>query len=191
MISETICALPSKPELTRALGREVERARRYERPLTLYLLSVVGLRTTESIYGAQGVIKLLQTIHDRGQALVRGGDLFGHWQGEMFILAMSETTLQNSVGGLTRLQRELGRYHTKAGNLTFDVGMAALYTEDSIPTLLMKAEKRLHQQRAYRREQVWQAQVALWIPTGERETLHIADVFAHRTFCHEQEGKTI
>ena len=191
MISGNTYALPSKPELTRALGREVERAQRYERPLTLYLLSVVGLRTIESTYGAYGVLKLLQTLHDRGQALVRGGDLFGHWQGDMFVLAMSETTLQDSVGGLTRLQMELGRYHTKAGNITFDVGATALDTQDSIPTLLTKADERLHQQRMRRREQVWQAQVTLWIPTGERETLQIADVFAHCTLCSEPEGETI
>ena len=162
MITDHAYQLPTKPSLEDALERELSRARRHQRPLTVGLLGVDRLWAVESAYGARGVLKLLETLQERGGRLVRGEDLFGHWQGALFLLAMPETTLRGAISGLNRVKMQLERYHTRAGCLKLNVGVAALATGDDTFTVVAKADAMLRWQQACEQDCTWKGLTTLW-----------------------------
>lgn len=130
-----------------ALGqREVERARRYARPLAALQVDVVQLQALAAAYGRGVADEVLTGLGTRLRSQTRGIDLVARHGGEAFVLLLPETTAEGARLVAERLQRALpaASIPTAAGpqRVTLSLRLASLGpSTNSLASLLADAEQ--------------------------------------------------
>lgn len=72
---------------------ELQKARRYQRPLTMIMFDVDNFKNINDNYGHPVGDRVLKEITDRVKIALRNSDVFARWGGEEFIILSPETTL--------------------------------------------------------------------------------------------------
>jgi len=166
-------ALASTDQLTRLLNRpaclgmlavEIERANRYERPLTVALIDLDRFKRINDTYGHAVGDEVLRHVSDVLRANVRNVDALGRYGGEEFLLVMPETDLDGGIASAESLRRVVGRtpltIETPGGpteiKVTISVGIAGHFGTRSldIDGLLREADGALYEAKERGRDQV-------------------------------------
>ncbi|MDZ4159749.1 MAG: sensor domain-containing diguanylate cyclase, partial [Anaerolineaceae bacterium] len=139
--------------------REMERARRFKRPLALLFLDIDHFKRVNDQYGHMIGDQALQQISLRLVQNLRSIDLFSRFGGEEFAILLPDT--DNAAARLTaerlRLSIEAEPIPTERAplDLTVSIGVASL--EDETPdlrTLIEKADQALYQAKQGGRNRV-------------------------------------
>ncbi len=85
------------------LGEELARSRRYGRPVSLAILDVDGLKTTNDIYGHLAGDQALKKIGYILRENVRGSDVVARYGGDEFAIIMPETGKEEAINVIKRL----------------------------------------------------------------------------------------
>jgi diguanylate cyclase (GGDEF)-like protein len=111
-------------------AREVERARRFNHPLSLLFFDIDDFRSVNNKYShATGNI-ILQTLVQRCRTILRSVDVFTRFGGDEFVALLPETDLANAQAVARRLVDELAaaKIPTPHGDLsvTVSIGLTML-----------------------------------------------------------------
>jgi diguanylate cyclase (GGDEF)-like protein len=111
-------------------AREVERARRFNHPLSLLFFDIDDFRSFNNKYShATGNI-ILQTLVQHCRAILRSVDVFTRFGGDEFVALLPETDLANAQAVARRLVDEMAaaKIPTPHGDLsiTVSIGLARL-----------------------------------------------------------------
>ena len=130
------------------LVHEVERARRYNMPLSLLFLDIDDFKQINDTLGHQhgdAIIREVGTILKGG---IRLADLLCRYGGDEFVLLMSQTPLEQALLLAERLRRLIARTPiTQAGlgsQLTVSIGAAGLTAGMSLEALIKAADAALY-----------------------------------------------
>jgi diguanylate cyclase (GGDEF)-like protein len=85
--------------------REIERARRFARPLTAILFDLDCFKQVNDRYGHNTGDQVLRTVADRVNRNVREVDVLGRLGGDEFIILLSETDLFTASNMAERLRK--------------------------------------------------------------------------------------
>ncbi len=115
--------------LEEAMDRELARAQRRQTPICLALLDVDNFKRLNDTYGHQtgddALVHLARVIRET----VRPNDTLARYGGEEFLIILPDTSLEDAVAALTRLQRELTKRFFMHKNekllITFSAGVTA------------------------------------------------------------------
>jgi len=130
-------------------AREVERARRYARPLSVLSLDIDYFKSINDTYGHQAgdeaLRRFCQTIRDS----LRDGDTLGRLGGEEFAIILPETDGPRAVAVGDRLRRKIEQIAVPTDDrhfqLTVSIGVADLLAdESSIEPCLRRADQALY-----------------------------------------------
>lgn len=143
-----------------ALTRELARARRSRRPLSVVVLDVDNFKKLNDARGhATGdaaLVHLAKVIRHT----VRPTDLIARYGGEEFVIILSETGAEEGVRVARRLQRELTRRFFLHGQerllITFSAGVSQYADGESAATLLNRADKAMYQAKLQGKNRVVQ-----------------------------------
>lgn len=91
VFSDPLTGLCSRQFLKKVGPNEIERAKRYGRPLSLVLFDLDGFRRINDIYGHELGDKILQRTAQLLMSHCRKADILVRWGGE-FLLILPETT---------------------------------------------------------------------------------------------------
>ena len=113
--------------LEEAMDRELARAQRRQTPICLALLDVDNFKRLNDTYGHQtgddALVHLARVIRET----VRPNDTLARYGGEEFLIILPDTSLEDAVAALTRLQRELTKRFFMHKNekllITFSAGV--------------------------------------------------------------------
>ncbi len=110
--------------------REVERARRFNRPLTALFFDIDGFRNFNNIYShATGNI-VLEAVAERCKSVLRSVDILARYGGDEFVILLPETDIPTALGIARRLREEVAatKVDTSHGELsvTISLGVAKL-----------------------------------------------------------------
>lgn len=106
------------------LVREVERARRYARPLTIGYIDIDDFKLVNDTYGHQAGDRLLQRVARTVQEQVRDVDLAGRLGGDEFLLLLPETGTDDACATIARLAEALRSAAQDEGYpVTFSIGV--------------------------------------------------------------------
>ncbi len=94
---ETLTGLLRREAVLELLGREIERARRYRRPLTIALVDIDHFKRVNDAYGHQAGDKVLQAVADELSRGLRSTDSVGRYGGEEFLIILPETSIDRSA----------------------------------------------------------------------------------------------
>ena len=140
---ESLTGLLRREAILEQLDRELQRAQRYRRPLTVALADLDHFKQVNDRYGHLVGDALLRRVSQVLSADLRSADFIGRYGGEEFLLVMPETSLSQAVWVAEKLRRRvqamsLGLDDGSRLSVTLSIGLATL----ADPSLPEKASNR-------------------------------------------------
>ena len=140
-------------------NKQLNIARRYQRPLTLIILDVDHFKNINDRYGHAIGDLVLKNIANACKTLLRSADIFGRYGGEEFVAVCPETDMKGTAILAERL-RTLVQEMTipevlNLSNVTISLGVAMMSPSDTdIGQTISRADKALYQAKQQGRNKV-------------------------------------
>jgi diguanylate cyclase (GGDEF)-like protein len=139
---DPLTGLPNHRAVLEQLGKELDRAERFERTACLLFLDLDHFKALNDGYGHQAGDEALCAFGQLMQQHVRSTDTVGRWGGEEFLVIFPETTLQEAQTIAERI-REAVSHQTFAISgglhLTCSIGLACFPSHFSTQEALITA----------------------------------------------------
>lgn len=146
------------------LAEEIERARRYDRSLSVVLIDIDHFKKVNDTLGHQAGDEVLVSVSDELRNTLRKSDCAIRWGGEEFLFVFPETDGMEAAGIVNRLRSHLESHPvdvtTNDGTpvpVTVSGGVAELSSDDTLETLVDRADQAL-----YRAKETGRNRLAAW-----------------------------
>jgi diguanylate cyclase (GGDEF)-like protein len=155
---DALTGLPNRRHFDEALARDLSRARRSGRPLSLVILDIDHFKAINDGHShATGD----NVLHEVGMVLTSGcraSDLPARLGGEEFALLLSDTPLHEAEQVCARI-RERFHAHRDWGaveglQVTFSAGLAELGEDESGSSLMQRADQALYRAKSEGRDRI-------------------------------------
>jgi diguanylate cyclase (GGDEF)-like protein len=137
------------------LAREIARALRYKRRLSLLALDLDGFKAINDRIGHLAGDAVLAELGERMREVVRSADVACRIGGEEFAVILPESAMEDAEGLYDRLQRAVSsRPLGEAGTLSLSGGVAEVREEDDPSALFERADRALYRAKQSGKGQV-------------------------------------
>lgn len=175
--TDALTGAASRRHFELSAERDVARALRESRPLSLLMLDIDHFKAINDRYGHAGGDRILQACVAACQARVREADLVGRLGGEEFAVLLPDTSDEDAVLVAEQLREGLARLRVPldegpAVSFTVSIGVAQLH--DRLDSLLRSADAALYEAKRAGRDRVSRA-----APAGTPARDLAADATAH------------
>jgi diguanylate cyclase (GGDEF)-like protein len=157
-IVDGLTQIHNKRYLFEALDKELIRARRYDRQLSLLIFDIDFFKNINDQYGHLAGDHVLRELARIVQERIRRDEVFARYGGEEFVIVLPETPL---AGGVALAENLRGRVETHAfafqGEripVTISVGCAMLAEEKTAAELIQRADDKLYEAKRAGRNRV-------------------------------------
>lgn len=141
---------------------EIERERRYKRPLSLMMIDIDDFKSYNDTHGHLVGDLVLQQIGSLIKKSTRGCDYVARYGGEEFAVILPETSKQEAMIVAERIRTSIAEYPfttttgTSLGNVTVTIGLSS-FPDDAQDRmgLIDKADQNLYQGKAAGKNCVW------------------------------------
>lgn len=152
---DALTGLNNRYSLDEELTREMNKAKRFERPLSVMLIDIDNFKQINDNFGHQVGDMVLKQIGNQLQHGVRNTDIVGRWGGEEFLVVCPET----DVEGVCKLAENLRtkveeQVYPVQSNVTASFGVTSLEGDESIKELLNRADSNLYRAKESGRNKV-------------------------------------
>jgi len=157
-IVDGLTQIHNKRYLFEALDKELIRARRYDRQLSLLIYDIDYFKNINDQYGHLAGDHVLRELARIVQERIRRDEVFARYGGEEFVIALPETSLQ---GAATLAENLRARVETHGFSfqgeripVTVSVGCAVLGEEKTAADLIQLADDKLYEAKRGGRNRV-------------------------------------
>ncbi len=142
--TDPLTAIFNRRKLFELLGLEVEKTKRYGRPLSLIILDLDHFKRVNDTFGHDTGDAVLKTTTNIISGVIRNTDIFARYGGEEFIIALPETALAGAAA-LAEKIRVAVEYHLfpAVGRITVSIG-ASEYSGNETDALVKRADEALY-----------------------------------------------
>lgn len=143
-----------------AVEREIRRARRQDRPLSLAIIDVDRFKSVNDTYGHISGDRVLVMLAKVMRARLRNSDIVGRMGGEEFAVILPETTADTArevIDEVRRRFREIAHVSVDGRvqfSVSFSAGAAELRPADDLTTLIARADGLLYEAKHGGRDRV-------------------------------------
>ncbi len=138
--------------LEESYAKEVSRASRRDTSLCLAVLDIDNFKRLNDTYGHntgdEALLHLVATVRD----CLRPHDTLSRYGGEEFVILLPETSIEDAVIVLQRLQRELTKRYFLANNdkllITFSAGVTVVLRDEVQSAAIERADVAMYQAKA-------------------------------------------
>jgi diguanylate cyclase (GGDEF)-like protein len=149
--------LHNRRKLDEVLNYEIERVHRYGGELSIALLDIDHFKHINDTYGHPAGDRVLATIASILRTGARNIDSVGRWGGEEFLVICPQTDLDGAAALADQLRlRVAGAEFPEVGHKTCSLGVATLARDESVATLLARADAALYRAKQAGRNRVEQ-----------------------------------
>jgi diguanylate cyclase (GGDEF)-like protein len=138
--------------------RSMNLSRRYDRPLAAAMTDIDHFKGVNDTHGHAVGDEVIREVAHRLRAVLRAPDMICRYGGEEFAVLLPETGAADVPAVAARLHRAVTEHpvDTAAGPLriTVSVGVAGLLPEESLETLLKKADEALYAAKRAGRDRI-------------------------------------
>jgi diguanylate cyclase (GGDEF)-like protein len=145
----------NRKKIEQLLEGEIERARRYNSPLSLILFDLDHFKIVNDTYGHLSGDYVLKTVIGIIQDHIRKTDLLGRWGGEEFMLLAPETGIEQATEFAEKIRQQVELFaYQKVGTITISSGLTEFKVGDTIDSLIMRADNALYKAKRNGRNRV-------------------------------------
>ncbi len=131
-----------------AAEKEIRRARRYGRGLSVAIMDIDRFKAINDAHGHPAGDVVIRTLAEQCLANKRDSDAFGRWGGEEFVMLLPETTAAQAEIVAERARRRFAETPIHAGRqilATISAGVAELHPGgETLDDLIERADKALY-----------------------------------------------
>ncbi len=164
LAEEELKRLASTDKLTEAynrtkfneiIGREIERVKRYNQPLSIIIFDIDDFKNVNDKYGHNAGDHVLKTIADIVRKNIRKIDYFVRWGGEEFMVISSETNLKEAYLLAERIRETIENYTFEdVGKVTVSFGLTEFKENDTEDSLIKRADDAMYEAKKKGRNRV-------------------------------------
>ncbi len=154
MIEEKLVELAERDPLTNIYNRrkfynfledEIERSKRYKRPLSLIMFDIDYFKKVNDTYGHNVGDTVLIMIADIVAANIRRIDVFGRLGGEEFGILVSDTAIEGSKALAEKVKGKIESHNFDvAGKVTISIGVTEYKNDDTSDSFLRRVDDALY-----------------------------------------------
>lgn len=155
--SDALTGLTNRRGAEDRLEQEVDRARRYDHPLSVAWFDLDHFKQVNDCYGHDVGDRVLKTIADVARQTVRAHDTVARWGGEEFVVVLPEEELADAARTAERLRRAIERIELRLPSVervTASFGVAELAPTESASELIRRADQSVYAAKDLGRNQV-------------------------------------
>ena len=142
------------------LTQELERNRRYPRPLTLLYLDLDDFKAVNDAHGHQTGDAVLRLVADAMRSSVRQADVVGRLGGDEFALLMPETDAKLADAAAVRLAESLRKIFQGTPTVTASIGVVSCQGGDAVSDdLLRRADQAMYEAKRAGKDRVVQVTI--------------------------------
>jgi diguanylate cyclase (GGDEF)-like protein len=142
------------------LAQELERNRRYARPLALLYLDLDDFKAVNDSHGHQTGDAVLRLVADAMRASVRQADVVGRLGGDEFALLMPETDASLADAAAMRLAASLKKIFQGTPTVTASIGVVASHGANAnTDELLRRADQAMYEAKRAGKDRVVQVTI--------------------------------
>jgi diguanylate cyclase (GGDEF)-like protein len=158
-IVDGLTQIHNKRYLYEALEREVLRARRHERPLSLVMFDIDFFKRINDQYGHLAGDYVLRELARVVQGRIRRDEVFARYGGEEFVIVLPETPLEGAASLGQNLRARVAEhtfvFQNETMPVTISVGAAVLNDDDKTATdLVQRTDEKLYEAKRGGRNRV-------------------------------------
>jgi diguanylate cyclase (GGDEF)-like protein len=158
-IVDGLTQINNKRYLYEALEREVLRARRHDRPLSIVMFDIDFFKRINDQYGHLAGDYVLRELARVVQGRIRPDDVFARYGGEEFVIALPETPLEGATSLGMNLRARIAEhtfiFQGERIPVTISVGCAPLGAADRSATdIIQRADEKLYEAKRGGRNRV-------------------------------------
>lgn len=154
-VTDRLTGLYNRLKLDEALENEFHRAQRSSHLFAVVILDLDFFKDVNDTYGHQLGDKVLIGVAEILQKQVREIDIVGRWGGEEFLIICPSTDLQGVLVVAEKIRSKIEK-HTfpEVGTKTASFGVAVWCPDDTIETVIARADKALYKAKDKGRNRV-------------------------------------
>ncbi len=160
-ITDDLTGLANHRQFYHQLAREVRRAQRYQRPLTLLMLDLDYFKEYNDRFGHLAGDQALRETAEVLRRNARDVDILARYGGEEFAIILPETDLERAAIQADRIRAAIashayrGKHSNPRGDLTVSVGVATLTPDiHRIEELVQRADQALYRAKSLGRNRL-------------------------------------
>jgi two-component system cell cycle response regulator len=158
-IVDGLTQIHNKRYLQEALDREVLRARRHDRDLSLLMIDIDFFKRINDQYGHLAGDHVLRELAQAIQERIRRDEVFARYGGEEFAILLPETPLEGAVSLAEDLRVRVSEHNfvfqSEMIPVTVSIGCARLASGDGVASdLIQRADEKLYEAKRTGRNRV-------------------------------------
>jgi diguanylate cyclase (GGDEF)-like protein len=154
--TDSLTGLYNHRYFVQAMDREIERARRYERPLSVIMIDVDDFKSFNDTYGHLEGDHLLKRMSKAMRKVARDVDICCRYAGDEFVIILPETNVQQARRFAQKIQKAIKSVRCQGQKVSASLGVAEYtnYRHDRID-LVRKADQFLYEAKKKKGRAVW------------------------------------
>lgn len=137
------------------IGREIERAKRYNQPLSIIIFDIDHFKEVNDRYGHSAGDYVLKTLANIVRENIRKIDYFVRWGGEEFMILSSETQLDKTHTLAERIRNIIESYKFEnVGKVTVSLGVTEFKEGDTEDSFIKRADDAMYEAKKKGRNRV-------------------------------------
>ncbi|EDP74082.1 GGDEF domain-containing protein [Hydrogenivirga sp. 128-5-R1-1] len=156
-LSETdrLTGLYNKGKFNEVLQREIQRAKRYKRPLSLIIFDIDHFKKINDTYGHKVGDEVLKALAKLIKKNIRKTDFAARWGGEEFVILAPETNVEGAKKLAEKLRQAVETYKfPTVGKVTISLGVAQLEPDEKPEDFIVRADMALYKAKEGGRNRV-------------------------------------
>jgi two-component system cell cycle response regulator len=157
---DELTGIDNRRNILAVLQREIDRARRYGKPLAVAMVDVDHFKTWNDAHGHQVGDEILKVVAQIISSVSREIDAYGRYGGEEFLIVLPETSADQGVIYAERLRSTIASHgETLAAtypdtSLSVSVGLTSLGVRDDADRMIQRADAALYAAKKHGRNRV-------------------------------------
>ncbi len=157
-IVDGLTQIHNKRYLYEALEREIIRARRHDRPLSVLMFDIDFFKRINDHYGHLAGDHVLRELAETVQARIRRDEVFARYGGEEFVIVLPETALEGATSLAETLRARVADhtfvFQGEKIPVTVSIGCALVKESDTSNELIQRADEKLYEAKRGGRNKV-------------------------------------
>lgn len=153
--TDPLTDLPNRIKLDQELAFNLLCAKQIKQPFSILIFDIDNFKKVNDELGHQIGDKVLQEMGQIAKQIIRSNDTVGRWGGEEFLVLCPETTSQQAKLLAEQLRQAIqGNDFASQREQTVSVGVATLRKDDTIDSLIRRADQALYEAKHQGKNQV-------------------------------------